>query len=192
MIDNFIGIFENAVPAETCQGLIDYFDELKTYDLVYNRQQLNEGSPHAKDDETAFLLQPALLFSDKSVVLREFLQYFWESYSQYINRYSILEESSTNGISSIRLQKTQLGGGYHNWHHEIASPIVSNRILAWSVYLNTVANGGETEFLYQSLRINAEQGKLIIWPAGFTHTHRGNPPLSGDKYLLTGWIEFTS
>lgn len=57
--------------------------------------------------------------------------------------------------------------------------------------LNTISKGGETEFLYQHQRITAQQGKLIIWPAGFTHTHRGNSPLSNDKYLLTGWIEFT-
>ena len=57
-------------------------------------------------------------------------------------------------------------------------------------YLNNVEEGGETEFLYQSRRIKPKQGTIVICPASFTHTHRGNPPLKGDKYMINGWIEF--
>ena len=55
-------------------------------------------------------------------------------------------------------------------------------------YLNTVEEGGETEFLYQSMRVKPEQGTLLIHPGGFTHTHRGNPPLKGVKYFMNTWI----
>ena len=56
------------------------------------------------------------------------------------------------------------------------------------IYLNDVEEGGETEFLYQKIRIKPKSNMGLIWPGGFTHTHRGNPPLSGTKYILTGWI----
>ena len=55
-------------------------------------------------------------------------------------------------------------------------------------YLNDVADGGETEFLHQGRKIEARQGRLIIAPAGFTHTHKGHVPASGDKYVATSWI----
>jgi len=58
------------------------------------------------------------------------------------------------------------------------------------IYLNDVEEGGETEFLYYARRIKPTQGTLLIWPAYFTHAHRGNPPLSNTKYIITGWIEF--
>ena len=57
------------------------------------------------------------------------------------------------------------------------------------IYLNTIEEGGETEFLYLKKREKPVEGKLLIFPAGFTHTHRGNPPLKGDKYILTSWLE---
>ena len=76
------------------------------------------------------------------------------------------------------------------WHCENAEMKARNRILAFSVYLNDVAEGGETEFLYQKCRFKPEKNTMLVWPAQFTHIHRGNPPLSNDKYIITGWIEY--
>ena len=57
------------------------------------------------------------------------------------------------------------------------------------MYLNDDFEGGETEFLYQNKRIVPKRGQFLIWPATYTHAHRGNPPLSGKKYITTSWIE---
>ena len=94
---------------------------------------------------------------------------------------------------TINLQKYQRGsGGYHHWHSEIypqnASCESLHRVLLWMVYLNDVTEGGETEFLYQGRKIAPKKGRLVIAPAGFTHTHRGNVATSGDKYIATSWI----
>lgn len=90
----------------------------------------------------------------------------------------------------MKIQKTLPSEGYHVWHFESDTIDHASRIITWGLYLNTVEQGGETEFLYQSLRIPAIEGTLVMWPATYTHVHRGNPPLSGEKYLLTGWIEY--
>jgi hypothetical protein len=65
-----------------------------------------------------------------------------------------------------------------------------NRVFAFTLYLNDVTEGGETEFLYQKCRIKPVQNRFVLWPAAITHIHRGNPPLSNDKYILTGWSEY--
>jgi hypothetical protein len=80
------------------------------------------------------------------------------------------------------------GDGYHRWHSERFGMNTVERVLAWTIYLNDVTDGGETEFLYQGLRVAPKHGRIVIWPAGWTHVHRGNPPLSNTKYILTGWI----
>ena len=56
------------------------------------------------------------------------------------------------------------------------------------VYLNNT-DSGYTDFMHQKLSVKPETGKLVIWPAYFTHTHRANPDLKEDKYIMTGWLE---
>ena len=50
--------------------------------------------------------------------------------------------------------------------------------------------GGETEFLYQGIRVPPVQGTVLLFPAGWTHPHRGNPPLKENKYFMTTWLSF--
>jgi hypothetical protein len=95
----------------------------------------------------------------------------------------------------INLQKYLRGsGGYHHWHSEIypqnASCETLHRVLLFQYYLNDVEDGGETEFLYQGRKVEAKRGRLIIAPAGFSHTHKGHVPNSGDKYVATSWVLF--
>jgi len=94
---------------------------------------------------------------------------------------------------TVNLQKYEANvGGYPHWHSEVfprderCEPL--HRVLFTIYYLNDVAEGGETEFYFQSRKVKAKRGSLVIAPAGFTHTHRGNVPLSGDKYVLASWL----
>ncbi|MCX7557631.1 2OG-Fe(II) oxygenase [Xanthomonadaceae bacterium JHOS43] len=96
---------------------------------------------------------------------------------------------------SINLQRyTADQGGYPYWHCELyprdATCETLHRHLLWTAYLNDGFEEGETEFLYQERKIQPRTGSLLIAPAGFTHTHRGNRPRGGDKYIATSWILF--
>lgn len=94
-------------------------------------------------------------------------------------------------VSGAKMQRTNPGEGYHIWHHEHGRmTYVKNSMMAWMVYLNDIEEGGETEFLYQHVRVKPKAGQLVMWPAFFTHMHRGNPPLKDDKYVITGWIDY--
>ncbi len=56
-------------------------------------------------------------------------------------------------------------------------------------FLNDVDDGG-TEFKYQNLTIPAKKGLTLIWPAPWTHTHRGQVSNTKTKYIITGWYNF--
>ena len=95
----------------------------------------------------------------------------------------------------LNLQKYAQGkGGYHHWHSE-CYPREPNcetlhRVLLFMFFLNDVEEGGQTDFYYQQRSIPPKAGRMVIAPAGFTHTHKGNVPESSDKYIVTSWILF--
>ncbi|MDN3639374.1 2OG-Fe(II) oxygenase [Simiduia curdlanivorans] len=100
-------------------------------------------------------------------------------------------------LGHINLQKYPSGeGGYHHWHSEIYPHPTDpqqeslHRALVFMYYLNDVAEGGETAFIYQNIKLKPKAGNLVLFPGGFTHTHKGAIPQSGDKYILTSWVLF--
>lgn len=95
----------------------------------------------------------------------------------------------------INLQRYTGGrGGYPYWHCELyprdRHGETLHRHLLWTLYLNDGFDAGETEFLYQRRAIAPRTGSLLIAPAAFTHTHRGNRPQGGDKVIATSWVLF--
>lgn len=194
--DQFIGIYENAVPKDLCLDMISYFHDLEKYNLVYSRKQ-TEKIQKLKKHDTAFDFNDPMtnkirgisnrLIQTTDVGMMIIKDYLYNCLVHYIDEYDVLKETVL-GTSHNKIQKTEIGGGYHIWHHE-HGPGYMNRVLVYTIYLNDVFEGGETELLYQHKRIPARMGTVCIFPANFTHTHRGNPPISNEKYILTGWVE---
>ncbi len=91
----------------------------------------------------------------------------------------------------FNLQRYRPGEGFRSWHcdwstvEEATEPI--RRVLAWILYLNTLPEGG-TEFHWQDHHVEAERGKLVIFPAGLSHIHRGRVSHEHTKTIATGWI----
>jgi len=191
-MENFIAAYHNAYSKEYCNKVIDWFEQATAHGLGITRKESEKISKHAKDDVSVFPFEQNVIkihpFCTLSV---EFLEpFFTKYYNDYASKFSILETFHSQTIYNLRVQKTVPGGGYHLWHSEVNSRNDASRILAFTLYLNDIAEGGETEYLYQGLRIKPEQGTLVLWPSGFTHPHRGNPPLKETKYIITGWVEF--
>ncbi|MFB9066686.1 2OG-Fe(II) oxygenase [Pseudofulvimonas gallinarii] len=95
----------------------------------------------------------------------------------------------------VNLQRYSAGrGGYPYWHCELyprgTDAETLHRHLLWTLYLNDGFGAGETEFLYQQRLVEPRTGSALLAPTAFTHTHRGNTPARGDKYIATGWILF--
>jgi hypothetical protein len=191
--EQFIGVYEGAFSKEYCDSVINYFEKMVEAGYGVNRQQNKGALKSSKEDTSIFATSNDIVISLSTDIklMSQFNEVLWnQCYADYADKFWSLKELGPHNSYSFKIQKTEPGQGYHTWHCESFKRECSNRILVWALYLNDVEEGGETEFIYQHMRVKPKQGTFVIWPAAFTHTHRGNPPLSGNKYIVTGWIEF--
>tara|TARA_B100000925_G_scaffold16381_1_gene11359 strand:+ start:1486 stop:2079 length:594 start_codon:yes stop_codon:yes gene_type:complete len=191
-IDNFIGTFDNVFDEQYCKSIIDHFEKLNNFHRVKKRADITGQSAMEQQTDVYYPLleNDSSFISANEVMLQEFNIKLQECYKLYTKKYPVLETMERHRLNlDVKLQKTIPGEGYHIWHCEHNGVAFGKRMFLVILYLNEVT-GGETEFLYQHKRIAPKTGRLMICPSGFTHTHRGNPPLEGCKYILNGWIEF--
>jgi len=188
---DFIGIYENVFTQKECEDTIKLFENYHKTGYTYSRLSESNSILNLKDD-TALDIIPSIELDWDPGFINSFHSRFYDYiYPIYNTQYPILQFLRKHKSKYIKIQKTAPTQGYHIWHCEHdACEDSSNKFLTWILYLNDVEEGGETEFLYQSLRFKPKAGTFVLFPAHFTHTHRGNPPLSGVKYIATGWIEF--
>lgn len=188
---DFIGTYSGVFNDEWCDRVVEHFKYLKGQGLTIDRQ-FQRHAKHSQDDDSYLPTEEwdESVRTRNSFVNNGFTMGMEYCLNEYMTKYSILQTIQPMKIMSTRIQETKVGGGYHTWHHESGSNLTCYRKLVCMVYLNDVQNGGETEFLYQSTRIKPKKGTAIIWPSEFTHTHRGNHPLSNNKFIITSWFEF--
>ena len=199
-IKDFIGIFPNAASKEYCERVVDHFNwiqKTRGYGTgsIRNRQEHDRISALQKESDMYFLeTEQDLLVMDNNVaILQEYSRITWECHHKFKEKHGILGDVAPHGMSySVKIQKYKPSQGYHAWHCDSDKIANSRRMMVSTLYLNTEEKGGETEFLYQSMRVTPEQGTLALWPAYWTHPHRGNPPLEGEKYIMNGWLEYLS
>jgi hypothetical protein len=193
-LENFLGVFDNIVSPEYCKTVINHYGKMEAMNKTRNRQQLEGIGSTLKDTHTYFLLDDldSEVIHSNGLIASEFAQAVLKANEIYASQYGILNAVANYKISeTVKIQKTEPCGGYHMWHCEQCAVAYGRRVLQAILYLNDVEEGGETEFLYLSKRIKPKAGTLLLFPASFTHTHRGNPPLKGSKYLLNTWLEFS-
>ena len=184
-LEQFIGIFPNAINDDLCSEFVNYFNAISEQGLTMSTMEESDIIGTIRKDELIHIpggLPPQCFPEGLCKLLWKNIS---ECFNIYFKEYSINRPMTSH---NFKVHRVQLSGGYHAWHHEHAYE-ASDRVLAWHLNLEVPKKGGETEFLFQSMRVEPKVGQLAMWPAGFTHKHRGNPPLEGQKTYLTGWFE---
>ena len=188
-ITNFIGVYDNYITKEECNKAIKLYEDQNKFNNTVNRIGGENSSILQKQDQQFFAaggnlevwwesLKPMMVNFDLA----------WNHYTKNVGAKDAYDNNPFH-FTCLKIQKTLPTEGYHVWHIEHGKGFNNEpRAFVFSIYLNDVEEGGETEFLHFSKRVQPKQGRIVIWPAAFPYLHRGNPPLSGEKYILTSWM----
>jgi hypothetical protein len=187
-INNFIGVYDNYITEEECNKAIKLFETQNKFKKTLDRVNFENSPILEKQDKQYFLLPEDIDVWWKNLKLI-IINYdiAWKHYSKNTGAANAYGENFH--YTTLKIQKTKPTEGYHQWHIEHGKGFDNEpRAFVFSIYLNDVEEGGETEFLNFSQRVKPKTGRIVIWPAAFPYVHRGNPPLSGEKYILTSWM----
>ena len=179
---DFIAVYDDVYTEDQCKELISYIDKLEYNSILINEAEKTDGNiEHFTLNMSHEYDLPAWSWVGANIN---------DNMQKCVNHY--LKEFKPLGnnrflINDFKIKKIPEGCGFHNWHFEDNNIQNANRYFVIQIYLNEEFEGGETEYLYFNKRIKPKRGRLIIFPCAFTHTHRGNPPIGGTKYLASTW-----
>ena len=175
---DFIEVFDNALSSDECKMIIDFFER-------------DGGDPytdiHKKEDRECNTLSMYLNrkeFSPCNTLISKALNQYTP---KYIEMHPELQDITPWGpFYGCNIQKYLPNQCYWKSHTE-NDGVMFMRCGVWTIYLNTVTDGGGTTFTQHYKTIDAVEGRLVIWPAYWTHFHKGVVSKTQTKYIATGW-----
>ena len=165
-----------------CDDLINHFES--------NIDKTNTGNLNGIVDKSKKDFQE-LYISEQSEIIKRYLDELSIVCANYKEQFPECSETPEWRILEyIKIKRYLPGQGYHVAHHEKSGKHQLDRHLVFMTYLNDIELDGETYFIYQNLKIQPRKGLTLIWPADWTHTHKGIVSNTETKYIINGWYSF--
>jgi hypothetical protein len=194
VMQDFIQTYDNVLDRQTCNTLIEKFDECDN----------NQLSSFASRENRQFT----------EVRLRDNMDFFKDEYETCLNAFtSIIERYKKDlligeiglvgqkqhmnglwpkkyGMEGIKIKKyLDNDTDMFNWHVDVMDGVSNQRFLAFFIYLDD-NEAGTTQFVHKE--INCTAGSALLFPPMWNYLHRGNKPIKKPKYLLQGYLHYLS
>lgn len=181
---HYVQYFDNALEPEFCGRMIESFNRLSRFHARSGRSVMTHL------EESAWTELNVTKVGDAS-----FETFFREQAMHYLVLYNErvtlrLPVPPRNRFENLRIKRYSVDAGDRFQPHFDALDYCSNRYMVFLWYLNDVGEGGETEFCDMGLRIEARQGRLLMFPPYWMFQHAGLPPRSNDKYMISTYLLF--
>jgi hypothetical protein len=184
------------IDEKVCDQMINYFE--KTNETSAGKKEKGTIGKYSGDLEIDLqskdsLDLPIFASTDAPKEVKSYLMELSKVLNKYLKKYiwATDNHAAFRITESFNIQKYPKGGGFKVFHFERnGTEHFRDRHLVFMTYLNDVKEGGETEFLYQKIKVKPEKGLTVIWPSDWTFTHRGIPAKKEIKYIATGWYDY--
>lgn len=188
-IINLIYINKHSISPELCNDIITIFEQEPTKKAGCVFSGVNKNIK----DTTDFGIPPDVPIWDKiykvlTNELRNNLTEYVKKYSNMISPEYNIFNADSQLVRGMQIQKYEKNTGKYVYHNDSCCDYNKKitRILTFIWYLNDVSEGGETEF-WSNYKIKPKAGTFVLFPACWSFPHRGNVPISNNKYIITGW-----
>lgn len=204
---NLIKVYDNVLPVDTCNYIIESFEKMESIHETYKK---NGFWPYFTEIRLATNLED----ETHGELCKQLNQYVEQSaqavlYNQYLKDIPVKSFPTASAELDGANRKTEWlweGGKIKRYlpntqmqfklHADNAGPSTVGRWLAFFWYLNDIAeeNGGCTVFKYNDeseelLRVRPKAGRMLVFPPQWTYPHLGEPVTgSTPKYLIGAYL----
>ena len=191
-MQDFIEIYDNSLTSYQCKEMID----------MMNDEDLTPGTCGSGDDGRPEVRKDVKDSQDVSgrfsahithPITINLVNSLQKGVDLYVKKHPQLSNlADWDAVDDYNFQKYNPAQGYFGNHCENESPAHMARVAVWMIYLNTVTEGGGTRFDNYDRVVDAVEGRLVIWPAYWTHHHHGIVSKTQTKYIVTGWFAYNT
>lgn len=182
-LNDFIRVYDDVLDLKICNFLIDFFEENSN---LHERVENN-----SRPNFTQLNLTENYNITEKVNAVHNYLiSKVYEYKNKYYQLFDPVCFPKKHNFEQFRIKKYfPEKGDQFDTHVDVLDYSSSRRYLAFLWYLNDVSVGGETTF--ENLSIVPKAGSMLVFPPVWLFPHKGNPPISNTKYIMSTYLHYT-
>lgn len=181
-LNDFIHLYEGALEPDVCDFLISLFEQATDKQERHD----NEGKPNFSQFN---LTEHRELSPEVNQVHNHIIKKVFEYRDKYYEFTDDRVFPKEHSLEQFRIKKYNPGGeDRFDTHVDVVDYGTSRRFLSFLWYLNDVEVGGNTVF--KDMCISPRKGNLMMFPPLWMYPHKGEPPISGPKYIMSAYLHY--
>ena len=178
LLAGWVKIYDNAITDEFCDKIINLYESPTNNKGKYDESWRRCGE-YSKLDSTEYWT--------------EFVNIIRTTSNRYKNEVGNGTLSAVNTIEASNIFRYDVDPEkphFFRRHADNWNFPTTSRQLSIIVYLNDVAEGGETVFTDLGISVTPKKGRILVFPSFCLFMHGGEPPKSNSKYIVVTWLHF--